>query len=68
MFARDHLRDDEVLKRAQFSPAKAIDDVVLQDWMQQFEAAHSSSSISSTSSAPIATRSDMFNSRSVMVS
>ena len=61
--ARDHL----LLEGPQLPPAQAVDDVVLDRRMELVEVAHRSSSISSTSDAPIACRSTGVSSVSAMV-
>ena len=62
------LRDDGILKRPQFAPAEAVDDVVLQRGMEKIEVAHRSSEMSSTLFAPTASRSTGVSSDSASVS
>ncbi len=64
----ENRRDDSLLKRPQFTPSQAVDNMVLQGRMQAIKMAHKSNSISSTSVAPIACRSTGLSSASLMVS
>ena len=68
MLAREDGLDCGFLKWAQGLPAQAVDDVVLDGWVEALEGTHSFSSMSSTSVAPRALRSTSVSSASSIVS